>query len=58
MSIRARLAAAPDLFAKPGIAEAALVASLIVIVGIIIYMSFSGELARLIETTTPYAPGT
>ena len=57
MSIRSRIAAIRGLFARSEMAEAVLVISLAVIIGIVIYITLSGELANMIDTTTPYAPG-
>ena len=59
MSIRDRIATIRGLIDRPWTAEAVIVVSLIVIGGIFIYLSFSGELAKLLVTTTPsYVPGT
>ena len=50
MSIRSRLAAAPGFFAKPGLAEAAVVIALAVVGAAMILVFFYGDLAKVLET--------
>ena len=57
MSFGNRIAAVRGWLAGPNAAEATLVAVLLIIGAIVLYLFAAGELARLIEATTPYAPG-
>ena len=57
MSIRSRLAALAALTSRPGLAEAALVLAVAAIAAIMAILFLSGNMATLLESTAPYAPG-